>query len=139
MVEVLTPALKDKLLEYIVKNAELEKHVFGHREQFVKETELSISLLQAALYQFERLGLLKDVGIGSLSVEFTATAELHDFYLRGGFTVKEEILEKNIEKLMFEIDHLKKSLTPDQLDTANRLSSIAQGIGAAVQILTTIK
>lgn len=136
---MLTPTIKDQLLQYIVKNVELESHVFGHRGQLVNETGIADNLIQAALYQFERLGLLRDVAVGSLNFEFRATADLHDFYLRGGFTVKEELLEKNIEKLMFEIDHLKKSLAPDQLDTANRLSSIVQGIGAGLQILTAIK
>ena len=135
---MITPHLKDKLLKFLVENAPLEKHQFWNRKEAMKDVEIDDSYLQAMLYQFERLGLLESVGVGFHSLEFVAKAELHDFYLRGGFTVKEELLEKNIEKLMYEIDVLKNDLAPSQLDTANKIGSIAQGIGAALQVITTI-
>ena len=133
---MITSVLKDQLLKFLVENAKLEQHVFADRKQFVTELGAEFENLEAMLYQFERLGLLKNVGVGSQSVEFRATAELHDFFLRGGFTVKEELFEKNIEKLLYEIDVLKNSLAPTQMETANKIGSLVQGIAAGLQILT---
>lgn len=137
---MITPILKDRVLNYLVQNAPVGQLVFAPTNEFLKATELEdIIKLRAILQQFERLGLLERSGVGATSVEAIVNVDAHDFVLRGGFTAKEEHFEKSIEKLLYEIDHLKNQLTPSQLETANKISGIAQGIAAGLQIITALK
>lgn len=62
--------------------------------------------------------------------------EANDFLLRGGFVAQEELLETNINKLLLEIDNLKKQLGPDQLETVNKLSSIASAVFSGLSLFS---
>ena len=55
-----------------------------------------------------------------------------DFLAQGGFSSQFELIEANLQKLLLEIENLKKELTPDSLDRLSKLSSIVSGISSAV-------
>lgn len=56
-----------------------------------------------------------------------------DFYSHGGFVGQEELLRKNIEKLLLEIESLKPSM-PDKIST---ITSIAGNIATALGLIIT--
>ena len=61
--------------------------------------------------------------------------EIHDFANKGGFAIQDEIFKSNIEKLGFEIDHLRQQLGPQNLDTLNKLSAIAAALFGGLALL----
>lgn len=61
--------------------------------------------------------------------------ELHDFANKGGFAIQEEIFKANLDKLEFEIDLLRKQLSPDKLDSLNKISSIASALFGGLSLL----
>ncbi|MGC9332116.1 MAG: hypothetical protein ACP5DZ_09625 [Bacteroidales bacterium] len=58
-------------------------------------------------------------------------ADAHDLVSRGDFVVKEELLEKEIKKLLLEIESLKSSFP----EKAERFTSIIAGISTALGII----
>lgn len=54
------------------------------------------------------------------------------FFSHGGFTVQEEILKANIQKLSDELDLLAKQLSPNLLEKATSISAIGASIATAL-------
>ena len=52
----------------------------------------------------------------------------HSFMQRGGFAVEDALNEANIQKILLELDNLKKQLKPDQIDVFNKVTTIAASI-----------
>ncbi len=131
----ITPAVKDKVLFHLRDNCPLEQMVYVPTKELLAETETDFQTLRAVLYQFERFGFFKEVGVGRESTSIIMYIELHDFANKGGFAIQEEIFKANIEKLGFEIDNLRKQLSPDKLDTLNKISSIASALFGGLALL----
>ena len=131
----ITPAVKDKVLFHLRDNCPLEQMVYVPTKELLAETETDFETLRAVLYQFERFGFFKEVGVGRESTSIIMYIELHDFANKGGFAIQEEIFKANIEKLCFEIDNLRKQLSPDKLDTLNKISSIASALFGGLALL----
>ena len=131
----ITPAVKDKVLFHLRDNCPLEQMVYVPTKELLAETETDFETLRAVLYQFERFGFFKEVGVGRESTSIIMYIELHDFANKGGFAIQEEIFKANIEKLGFEIDNLRKQLSPDKLDTLNKISSIASALFGGLALL----
>jgi len=132
---LITPSIKDRVLFYLQANCPLERLVYIPTNEFLTETEMDFDTLRPILYQFERIGFLQELGVGRENTSFILLAELHDFAHKGGFAIQEEIFKANIEKLGFEIDHLRKQLGPDHLDKLNKLSSIFSALFAGLSLL----
>ena len=119
--------VKDKILFKIVSespemtfafDSEDSPEIFGYNQE----------LVGSVLDYFESIGLIdqdKFLG-GELMLEILIPA--HDLVSHGGFTAKEELLTKNIENLLLEIESL-KPLVPDKVETIN---SIITGISAGL-------
>ena len=131
----ITPAVKDKVLFHLRDNCPLEQMVYVPTKELLADTETDFETLRAVLYQFERFGFFKEVGVGRESTSIIMYIELHDFANKGGFAIQEEIFKANIEKLGFEIDNLRKQLSPDKLDTLNKISSIASALFGGLALL----
>ena len=84
---------------------------------------------------FGRINFLEELGINRKGFSLILLTEAHNFYLKGGFAIQEEIFKANIEKLGFEIDNLKKQLSPDKLDTLNKISFIASALFGGLALL----
>lgn len=132
--QIITPAIKDKILNYLVTDCPLEQLVYSPTEEVLKEADTDHDTLYAVLSQFQRLGFLKEFAMQS-TVTFILHAEAHDFALKGGFTVKEEVFEANIKKLMLEIDTLKKQVGPDHLDKVEKIASTASALFAGLSLI----
>lgn len=132
---VINPEVKDKILNYLILHAKVEQFQSGDTNENLKELDIDFDTFHAVMTYFERVGFLKELGLNRRGVHFILLIEAHDFYLRGGYSVQEEILETNVKKLLFEIDNLKKQLEPDKLDKLNKISSIASAIFSGLALL----
>jgi hypothetical protein len=121
--------IKDKILNKIVRESPEMTFAFDSADSpeiFGYNQELVGSVLD----YFESIGLIdqdKFLG-GEIMLEILIPA--HDLVSHGGFTAKEELLAKNIENLLLEIESLKPML-PEKIDTINSIiSGISAGLAA---------
>ena len=91
--------------------------------------------MKAVLYQFERFGFLEELGVGHEHTTLILLVDSHDFYSKGGFVIQQEIYQSNFDKLAFEIEHLKKELGPDHLDSLSKISTIIGTLLTAAAML----
>lgn len=82
--------------------------------------------------QFVSKGLVKKERRSSESYYVTLTAEFFDFVRHGGFTAQEELLLANLNKLLLEIETFEKDLSPNLLEKANKIASIAGSIATGL-------
>lgn len=140
---MITPKLKDKVL-HILCSGELafETYYTVDKRSFLEDLSdkdnpsdsCSENELTSILAQFQRMGLISDFANDSRSVNLVVLLEANDFYSHGGFQAQEEILKANIEKLGRELDLLSKELSPNHLDTANKLAGIGSAILSALPL-----
>lgn len=127
--------LKDAVLRHLCEECDLEQ-LSGIDRLTIPKTLSSLSVnfdeFKAILTYFERIELLEDLNARQAHISFILKMEASDFLRKGGFTLQETILLCNIDKLLFEIELLKKDLTPDQLDKANKVVSIAGAVSSAI-------
>lgn len=113
--------VKDKILYKIVNespemtfgfDSEDSKKIFGYNSETVG----------SILDYFESIGLIDQDKFldGEIMIEILIPA--HDLVSHGGFTAKEELLTKNIEKLLLEIEKIKQIL-PERVDAINAIHS----------------
>lgn len=109
MKKLISPKDKDNVLKFFVQLGPVWQSRFFSPEIQVPgyDYEEVVLLLQ----QFEKLGLV-DKAVHTLGgfVDFRITLEAHDFIQRGGFSVQEMALQKNLDELL---DHLLKFKTSD--------------------------
>jgi hypothetical protein len=138
----ITPQLKDAVLSFLCENSPLEQ-LGQATEQDVKDLQKQFNLtfqdLNAILTYFQRCRLISDLNCRPIAIFFILRMEAKDFIRTGGFTLRETVLERNVEQLLLEIEVLKKQLKLDQLETANKISSIAGVIIGAVAAYTSTK
>ncbi|MEI7829004.1 MAG: hypothetical protein WCI31_04500 [Prolixibacteraceae bacterium] len=122
--------IKDKILAKIVK--ESPEMTFGFdTEDSKKIFGFDPEMVSSILDYFESIGLIdqdKFLG-GEIMIEILIPA--HDLVARGGFTAKEELLGKNLAKLLIEIESLKPSM-PDKVET---ITSIISEISAGLALI----
>jgi hypothetical protein len=120
--------VKDKVLNKIVKDSPELIFQFDSNDS-LELFGLHRNIVCSILDYFENNGLInqdKFLG-GGIMIEILVPA--HDIVSHGGFTAKEDLLTKNIEKLMLEIESLKPSF-PDKAEKfATIISGIAAGLG----------
>lgn len=91
----------------------------------IKDTDTIVGVLR----QFAQKGLISDFNPGNdNSMRFLLNIDAQDYLLHGGFTAQEELIQKNLEKLLLEIDSLKPSM-PDRVET---ITGIISGLTTAL-------
>jgi hypothetical protein len=79
------------------------------------------------------MGLLKNKPYFDDGVALDIKVNAHDFLSHGGFTAQEELLQKNIQKLLLELENLKPSM-PEKVSTlTNIAANIATALGLFIQ------
>jgi len=131
---MITAEMKDRVLKCLCENAQTEAHVDINTKVFLTETRLEFNDLNSILSYFERLGFLEDLNCRQSNIFLTLKIEANDFFLRGGFIGQEVLLKSNIEKLLLEVEHLEKQLGPNNLETVNKLSTIASAIMSGLSL-----
>lgn len=121
----ITPVNKDILLKILCENFEPETLYIPRKKVIADETGINdIVAINAMLQQFVRMGLLEKAVENNQTFNIIIRAEAIDFFNRGGFAMQEELLVRNIEKLLNEIENLK----PNTLEETNYITSIATAI-----------
>ena len=117
--------LKDRVLSEIVNTG---VSVEFNIRSYASDLGCSGDELDAVIRHFEARHLLNAKRCLGGRVLVTVEVDAHDFVRRGGFTAQEELLKKNIEKLLLEIESLKPSM-PDKVE---QITSIAGSIATAL-------
>ena len=129
----ITPKLKDAILEVLCTQCKPENTSnITNVNDFLKEIDTNFDTLNAILSQFQRLGFIDDLNSRRVAIFFILRVEAIDFYNRGGFVAQEELLKKNIEKLLLEIEDLKPSIP----EKAERIANISNAIISALGLFT---
>lgn len=124
----ITATNKDLLLRILCENCEPERLVHVNKSELYKLTGIDNSATNAMLAQMVRMGLLEQAIENHSAFDIIVRADAFDFLGRGAFTIQEELLQKNIEKLLKEIDNLE----PSRSEQAERIASIASAIMTAL-------
>ncbi len=133
---MITPTIKDDVLKWLCLNLETESPSQIPVDDVLKSINIDFDTLNSVLRYFERHGFIEDLNARKVAIFLILRVEANDFLLRGGFVAQEELLEANINKLLLEIDHLKKELGPDRLETVNKLSSIAAAVFSGLSLFS---
>ena len=132
MVKLITPAIKDEILSFLVANYELNALYSRCDLKPLLKIVDSKSNIQAVFKQFERLGLISNGSVSSLCYSVSLNVEAHDFLGRGGFVAQEEILKANINRLGLELENLSKELEPEYAEKASKITTIAASIATVL-------
>jgi hypothetical protein len=123
---LITDELKDKILKKFIDSGSITLQANIH--DLAKEYKIDRDVVEAILNRFEELGFFEQRKCLGGRIDFSLKVPAFDFYARGGFTAQEELLQKNIEKLLLEIESLKPSM-PGKIET---ITSIAANITTAL-------
>jgi hypothetical protein len=125
---MITPELKDSILKELI---EVPHKCFrvGLRETS-KSHNIDSYTLEIILDYFEQKGFLSQKKLISGCVDIYMKVPAYDFYMHGGFVGQEELLTKNIQKLLLEIESLKPSI-PDRVST---ITTIVGNIATALSL-----
>lgn len=124
---------KDKVLFYLCENLIPEKYQQFSLPDFCSNTEITPQTLDVILSYFKRIGLIESFNLryNTPIVTIIIYTECFDIFNRGGFTVQENMLQKEVEKLLLEIESLKPTLGNkiEQISTiGNNIAGIVNGI-----------
>jgi hypothetical protein len=132
--ELITPQHKDRLLTYLFNHCVPEQMTSGNPKEVLNELEMTFETFNAIMTQFQRFSFVEELNLRRVAVSFVLRTEAHDFLIRGGFVAQEELLETNLNKLLLEIQNLKKELGPQRLETVNKLAGIASSILSSIDL-----
>lgn len=123
---------KDKVLTYLCENLSPERPVYINLSHICSTTGCDTHTLAAILTYFNRIGLIGSFNLRHHSPTFLILlyTEAFDVFNRGGFAMQEEVLQKEVEKLLLEIERLKPTLGDkiEKITTiGNNIAEIASG------------
>jgi len=133
---MITPKLKDCVLKCLLSKTNIspdaEYSVPISMSTIADECGTKTKFIRSIIVQFNELNLIESSFNAHPIVLVSAIkADAYDLISRGGFVVKEELLEKEIKKLLLEIESLKSSFP----EKAERFTSIIAGISTAFGII----
>jgi hypothetical protein len=95
-----------------------------------EELNIDVEMLEAILDYFEKLKLFSFTFATYGYALFFSEVAAHDFFRHGGFVAQEELLKKNLKKLILEIESLK----PTVPEKAATLSTIVSAVTSALAL-----
>jgi hypothetical protein len=128
-------ALKDKVLRFLKTHADPELPCRMTTETMLLMLETDSKSLQAILIYFDRQGFIHSLVYHHLITKFHFTINGLTFINYGGFVAQEIKFRAEVEKLLIEVETLRASLEPNQLETANKMSAIASAVFSAFQLI----
>lgn len=130
---MVTPVLKDKILEFLILNAPAMRYN-AYLPDLAPQFNTNENIVDAIIEQFARRGFLTYEGTAEGSRFITLTVDAHDYILKGGHLGEFENLEMQAIKLEKELDKL-KSVAP--METFNNIKGIIDTLLAATSTYKT--
>lgn len=125
---MITIEQKDAVLKFVCERCRIEAMNPVRKAEAKNILGMDRESVGAILAQFDRMGLINDFWHDAHSFYFVVFIEAHDYYRHGGFKAQEELLTKNIQKLILELEQLK----PDIPERAGLIAGIAGNIATAL-------
>jgi len=125
---------KDAVLSLLCSEVIIPEQTYKlNRLEFIRECGLDSQIVNSILLYFQRIGIVKRVNYQHHSELFIIEilTEAFDLFNRGGFTMQENMLQKEVKKLLLEIERLKPTLGGkiEQVSTiANNIAGIAGNV-----------
>ncbi|MBM6864332.1 hypothetical protein H6A66_03955 [Bacteroides caecigallinarum] len=124
---------KDNVLRFLVENEYVtpESFIKLSLSQIMDETGYNSEYINAVLEGFQKEGLISDLNLryGVPSFYLIVHQSAFDLFNRDGFTMKENLLQKEVEKLLLEVERLKPSLG----DKIEQITTIANNIMSIIK------
>jgi hypothetical protein len=131
MLPIITSQLKDSTLHWLCHNVPLGQLEQIDVDSLLEATNADLYTISAILEDFNEIGLFEKLILNSEDIFVVLKARAHDLLNRGGFSVIDALNEANIQRILFELDNLKKQLKPDkpdQLEILNKITTIAASL-----------
>lgn len=128
---LITPELKDRILKEFVETSGINLAV--DIRDMAKDYNIDRDTMEIILDHFENLGFFEQTKMLGGIIRFRMLVPAFDFFAHGGFTAQEELLKKNLEKLILEIETLKPSMPAKAETLTSIISNIATALGLFVQ------
>lgn len=125
---------KDIVLNLLCNENILPENIYNiNRWDFLERSGLDTRVVNSILLYFQRIKIVDDVNYRHNSDTFTITilTEAFDIFNRGGFTMQEDMLQKEVEKLLLEIERLKPTLG-DKIEQVSTIANNIAGIAGSV-------
>lgn len=139
MLPLITTKIKDDTLQWLCVNVRPGRLVQIDMSDMLNTVNIDFDTLNAVLYDFEELDLIESLNMRRTATFLILKVRAHDFFRQGGFAVIDALTEANIQKLLYEIESLAKQLKPDQLDTFNKIASIASAVATVAAAFSNNK
>lgn len=125
---------KDEIIKWLIASFETTPQIQVSSRELASYFDIGDDMIRLYLKQLHRMQLIDYSELGAGHIMLMPHMELYDFHIRGGFTVQDELLKKNIEKLHLEIEKLKPHFGEKAGMFAN-LSTIGNTILSALKFL----
>lgn len=129
---MITSLMKDRVLSDLVHR---RPYSFSSSEmsQRLHMSERDISLIMSYFQELGFVRLLAGAQPSGGRIEVLIPAM--DFFREGGFEVQDRLIRTNVQKLLLEVDVLKKELSPKALEAAEKITAIGSSILSALRFL----
>lgn len=131
--ELITSEMKDKMLAFLLA-PESNRFTITFNDSCEEELGMKIDSAMMILKDFHNKGIIKAWFFKPDCVKITVNVLAHDIWAKGGYTVQQEILKANIEKLDLQLQLLAHQLGTDYLEAANKIASIGSVILSALPL-----
>ena len=132
MFPLITTKLKDDTLQWLCHNVRPGQPQDIDYQIYLDAFNVDYETLLAILYNFQELSLIEKLTTSrDKSIMLTLKVKAHDFVQQGGFAVMDALNEANIQKILWELEVLKKQLSaekPDRLEVINKVSSVMSAL-----------
>ncbi len=129
--ETITPFIKDKVLDYLIKETQEDRVYFIYTSDAINELGIDYHTLDAIFSFFNRINITNEASLNNATIKYYLNiAEAHQLKSENGFVGRDILSKAQFEKLLTELEVLQKELAPDRLDTVNKLAGTASAIFA---------
>lgn len=132
MKQLITADQKDAILHLLFDMVDTDREVLAVYTMFDKV--VSFKQLEQILRHFERLGLIQIYHLYDIDIHVELRVEADRFVQRGGFTGQEEIFQKNVEKLLWEVEKLERIDGPQKNEVGEIRKKISEYLGIIASV-----
>ncbi|WP_169720025.1 hypothetical protein [Dyadobacter alkalitolerans] len=132
---MITAEVKDLVLRYLVENFEVGD------QRVITESHLIHGItggqLLGIIEQFGRMKLVECDSQATLAASFllvSLNVDAHDFIQHGGFYGRYELFQKNVEKLLWEVEKLERVDGPQQQQVGDIRKKIGEYLGIIASV-----